>query len=101
MLIDIKTFLKKHDIKSLIFFNGHSHLFESYLCEVKQEHKASKPDSSFMSHSSISSRSEIDNHRLILQALKVKKAERKKVQDKISQLYSLDPNLVELCSGFY
>lgn len=33
-MTNIKKFLKRHTIKELVFFNSHSNLAESYLCEV-------------------------------------------------------------------
>ena len=32
-MTDIKSFLKKHTVKELMFYNGHANLVESYLCE--------------------------------------------------------------------
>ena len=34
-MTNIKKFLKKYSVKELHFFNGHSNLTESYLCERK------------------------------------------------------------------
>ena len=87
---DIKTFLHEHSVKELVFFTGHSHVYESYLC---------------------AKRSESARNKVILNALKLKRSkvkhEReneniwKKVQRKISQLKKLDPNIVEIPNEIY
>ena len=85
-ILPIKTFLKNHDVKELDLFNGHSHLYESYLCEVKQApgvndndvDKSESSSSDLLSNESEDEQQKWKNY-VLLQAVKVKKNQKKKV----------------------
>ena len=75
-MTNIKKFLKKYQVKDLVFFNGHSNLTESYLCEhIEDSHRAT--------------RNTTENKRIIV-ALKISQTDLGKVQEKVDKLCNLN-----------
>ena len=86
-MTNIKKFLKKYSVKELHFFNGHSNLTESYLCE----RKGSEETSSSPLKRGITTVANNENKRIIV-ALKATQNDLAKVQEKVDKLCNLNDN---------
>ena len=79
-MTNIKKFLKKYYVKELQFFNGHSNLTESYLCEKTSGE--SSPSKRGIADTNESKR--------IIVALKITQTDLAKVQQKVDKMRNLN-----------